>query len=796
MLGRAILTFFVVVIWIAAVACGGPAERKAEYLAKAQVYIQQHNFPKARVALRNVLKIDPKDADAYFLYAQVEEKEKNWRNAFTNYIRVVELRPDHREALIKLGKFYLEARATEKTDEVADKVLARHPGDPSAETLKAAALALRGGVAEALIKAEAISGMHPTEPDTAILLATLYIAQQRLVEAESALRRAVEAHPEDTMLLDNLGATLIRAGRLEEAERVFLRMVSTEPNEFGHRLRLAALYDYRKELTKAEAVLREAVRLDPESEERRLALVEFLATRKDVKEGEAALLEAQRDLPHAMKVRFGLGTLYEFSRQPAKARAVYQGIVDEEKTRPPGLEAQVKLAVLDLAEGRREEAERRVGAVLKENPQASDAVLLQGKMALARNDAKEAVQAFRTVLKDQPAAADVQSLLGQAYLLSGEPRLARESLETAVRLNPRQMDAQRALAGLEAAEGKREAAKRRLEHILKEEPKDLPSLGLLFDLQVADKEWGVTDQTIARLRNADRDQFMADLAEGRLQQARRQWDKAVAAYERALMARPDDPAPLSALVGLETSLGRAPSAQARLANLLKERPDHPYAHGLLGEVLLLEGDRARAEREFVEATRLKPDWVAPWLTRATLKLAEQKPEDAVAIMKAGLGANPRSEELRLLLASTLAEMDQTDQAIQEYDAILRGNPRAVVAANNLAVLLTDKKGDPQSLNRALALSRDFEKTATDAFFLDTLGWVHFKMGHHEEAVRLIRQAVSKAPEQPVLNYHLGMAYHRSGEFRAAREHLEKAIQAGKPFPGQREARSVLAGLTS
>lgn len=57
-------------------ACGGPQERKAQYRATAQNYIQAGNFPKARVALRNVLKIDPKDAEAYFLIAQVEEKEK------------------------------------------------------------------------------------------------------------------------------------------------------------------------------------------------------------------------------------------------------------------------------------------------------------------------------------------------------------------------------------------------------------------------------------------------------------------------------------------------------------------------------------------------------------------------------------------------------------------------------------------------------------------------------------------------------------------------------------------------
>ncbi|MDP1862677.1 MAG: tetratricopeptide repeat protein, partial [Thiobacillus sp.] len=59
------------IVAVSLMACGGPEERKAKYRLRAQEYFQEGNYPKARVALRNVLKIDPKDAEAYFLYAQV-----------------------------------------------------------------------------------------------------------------------------------------------------------------------------------------------------------------------------------------------------------------------------------------------------------------------------------------------------------------------------------------------------------------------------------------------------------------------------------------------------------------------------------------------------------------------------------------------------------------------------------------------------------------------------------------------------------------------------------------------------
>src|SRR6478672_2483399 len=95
-------SIIVLVMTIFLVACGGPEERKAKYRATAQEYIEAGNYPKARVALRNVLKIDPKEAEAYFLFAQVEEKEKNWRNAVSLYQEVIRLVPDHTGALIIL----------------------------------------------------------------------------------------------------------------------------------------------------------------------------------------------------------------------------------------------------------------------------------------------------------------------------------------------------------------------------------------------------------------------------------------------------------------------------------------------------------------------------------------------------------------------------------------------------------------------------------------------------------------------------------------------------------------------
>lgn len=780
---------------VAVTACGGPEERKAKYFARAHEYMEVANYPKARVALRNVLKIDPKDGEAYYLFAQVEEKEKNWRNAVQLYQETVRLVPDHTAALITLGKYYLEARLTDHVSDVAETVLRKDPSHPQAAALKIAAQAVtEQGVSAAVPKAEALAGRFPTEPDVAILLATLYGQQQRHGEAERTLRRALQAHPKNVDLLNNLNAILTKAQNWDGAEAVVRRMIEIEPQSMDHRIRLVRSYMNRSAYDKAEAVLREAIALDPESEQRRLALSDFHLNRNDLPAAERALLEAAAQLPRSSRIQFGLAALYRKNGQDEKARERYLALTQEFKDKPVGLEAKAKLAEMDLSAGKHAEAERQTQEVLSDNPRSSDGLMLLGRMALARRNGKEAVQAFRTVLRDQPELASGHYLLGQAYQLTGETGLAKESFERAVALYPDQVEARRSLAVLESQSGRHQQARARLDDLLKQRPDDVAALDMLMTLDVATQNWQGAEQTLARLRRLSGDHYLAWLAEGRFYEAQRRLREAGRAYERAIASAPHEPEPLLALLKVETAQGRAARARMRLESLVADRPDHPFAHGLLGEVLALTGEREAAVHEYREAVRLNPKWITPWLNWATVFLSEKKPAMAAQIVENGLKVNPDSEELYMLLASAHSEEGQVDAAMAAYEAVLRLNPRNVLAANNLAVLLTDRKGDPASLHKAFALSRDFEKEAPHPLFIDTLGWVRFKMGQQEEAVRLMKSAVDKAPNNSVLNYHLGIAYVRSGKSAEARTHLSKALKSPDTFEGRQEAEQILAQL--
>ena len=66
------------------------------------------------------------------------------------------------------------------------------------------------------------------------------------------------------------------------------------------------------------------------------------------------------------------------------------------------------------------------------------------------------------------------------------------------------------------------------------------------------------------------------------------------------------------------------------------------------------------------------------------------------------------------------------------------------------------------------------------------------MGQHEDALRLMKDAVAKSPETPTLNYHLGMAFYQSGKKAEGRAYLSKALKSAERFQGREEAEQILS----
>jgi Tfp pilus assembly protein PilF len=129
---------------------------------------------------------------------------------------------------------------------------------------------------------------------------------------------------------------------------------------------------------------------------------------------------------------------------------------------------------------------------------------------------------------------------------------------------------------------------------------------------------------------------------------------------------------------------------------------------------------------------------------------------------------------------------QTKAAIQQFQAVLKEDPKNLVALNNLATAYQQEK-DPRALEyaeKAHALAPD------SAAVLDTLGWILVEQGNTARGLPLLQKAVSLAPAAPDIRYHLAAALARTGDNAAARKELVQVLDSGKSFAGMDEAQAL------
>jgi tetratricopeptide (TPR) repeat protein len=769
--------------------CGGSEERKAEYLERGRKYFEEKNYDKAKVEFKNVLQIDPKTAKPYFYLGQIEESKQKWPEAFGLYLKAAELDPGDIDPKVKLAKFYLLGKETEKVAELLDAILKVAPDHVEARTLKAALANLKGDAASAISEMTRITAQHPSRADAFLVLAMLYEQQKNLDEAEKILRRGLAENPGNAVLQLSLARLSLQMNKADTAEELLKQLIAAQPEQLEHRNALAGFYIQQQRLDDAEKVYRDAVRADSKDGRRYLLLAEFLARRGKPEDAIAELRKAIAGNPKDAAPRFGMAGLYEQQRNGKEAERTYQDIIALDERAPDALKAKNRLALLSVVQGREKPAIRLIEEILAENPLDNQALLLQGRIALSHRDAQKATASFRSILKDQPESVEVLGLLAAAHLLDGKPALARESLEKAVAANPADFASHKNLVEFLVQQKDHRLALEKIDAFLKSNPKSLEGLNLKADVLALSEKPDELKALLEQVKADFPDHGFAAFRLGSFYQGQKKYDAALAEYEDAARKSQNDYDPLKAIVGVYLEMQQPDKALARMEKTLGENPRHPTAYQLLAAYHLSQNQEEKAIKALNKAIENNPRWLLPYANLGTYHEQKGQRDLALETYRKGLEVLPGEVNLLMNLARVYESAKDYGNAIKQYELILKDHPDNLLAVNNVASLLSLDATDKADLTRALALAKRFEESEEPAF-LDTLAWIHYQLGDLDKALSLQAKAVEKAPETPIFHYHLGMIQLRRGEGALAREHLKKAIDSGKDFIGLDEARKT------
>jgi tetratricopeptide (TPR) repeat protein len=574
-------------------------------------------------------------------------------------------------------------------------------------------------------------------------------------------------------------------------------------------------------LRRAQAAFQQAAELEPTLSEARAALAETFLITNDLKqaesEGQAAVRAnndsygAHRTLARVYTLQSGLAEKTLDRAAADKAVAEWREVV---RVHPNDAEAYALLAEFYVAAGREKEAiealtrwttlpasmEGRFYQVVTQGreltPDAANARL--GELLISAGQTAEAVAAIRRALAIEPDNARYLQLLGDAFEAGGSADAGVvEELKRVVAQNPSNVGAAQTLARAQARTGKVEDAVATLK----------TSIGAV-------KPGG------------DVERLQLQLALAKVYEEASRFDEGVGVYEDLLKSRNIKDSPLAndrerrfavsvllEIAGLRQQAGQTEQALAAFDRMRALLPDtDPTADVQRAEFLRSNGKRAEA-LQGVRAARQRFPEDARLLRLEAQTLAESgHTEEALALLRPRLKGDASDFEEYLFMSSMLMGAGKGTEAVEAArKALALASAQDPAQTTNALIMLSsaqeragDTKGAEETLRQVLAkdsnnptalnnlgyfltehdqkleeargmIERAVRAEPQNPSFLDSFGWVYYKLGKLKEAERYLSDAARRNPTSATIQEHLGDLFKKLGQQEKAQASWRKAL---------------------
>ena len=148
--------------------------------------------------------------------------------------------------------------------------------------------------------------------------------------------------------------------------------------------------------------------------------------------------------------------------------------------------------------------------------------------------------------------------------------------------------------------------------------------------------------------------------------------------------------------------------------------------------------------------------------------------DAVVYFEKALSISPDEISILSTLAMSYNGLKRFEESDNAYERALKLDPNNVLVLNNYAYNLSERG---VNLDKALEMARKvIEREPNSASYLDTYGWVFYKLKNYNEAKKYIEKAVGINGSSAVLMEHLGDVYIELKDVKDAKFYWKKALE--------------------
>jgi tetratricopeptide (TPR) repeat protein len=576
-------------------------------------------------------------------------------------------------------------------------------------------------------------------------LAELYVKTGRIADAVKEAQEIIKRDPKNLEAHKLLGRIYLRSlgdmpggngsdNILKLAIDQYEQIVKLDPDSVDDHLLLGRLYRLNNDMQKAEGELKTAIKLDPSSEEAVTTL--------------AMLYTDEGDTAHALKV---LSSIPDSARS-AKLYSALGAAYEQRKDYKDAIDAYKHAIVLD-----------------RDN---LDAIRGLAENYLNDGQLEQALEQYKVIADSNPEDAQTYVRMAEIYRREGKYDLALENLKRADTLVPDTMDVPYSMAAVYQAQGRYDDAVKILQDLLKKTEKSetgtsqsdrnnraifVERLGMIYREQ---ENYTAAVETFRKMLPLGDENARSGYQEiiDTYREAK-QWPQATAAAKEAVQKMPDDRDLRMVLDAQLSDMGQVDQAISDVRSLLKGGPEDRDVYVRLGIIYTRAKRWSDADEALAKAEQLST-----------------KAEDKANV--------------HFLRGDLYQRQKLYDQAEGEFKKVLDAtpptDPQSAATLNYLGYMNADRgvKLD-ESLNY-IKQALTFEPN--NPAYLDSLGWVYFKLGKYDLAEDNLNKAAVHMGSDPTVQEHLGDLYQKTGRLKLAAAHWDRAVQEwNKTVPAEQDS---------
>lgn len=617
------------------------------------------------------------------------------------------------------------------------------------------------GVVMLSLAVPAIAQEFPTEPHE-FLLAKLAAEEGRFEEALERLDRVIQKTPGDPVLHYERAMVLIDTGRIDKAETELRIVLQNSPDFYdANRVLGRILLDRagadRTKIGEALTYLQAAFKTNPDDLSTGVAVSQILRSLDRTAEAERVLAAMVERAPDQRSLNFNYAQVLTSLNRAADAKQYLERTIAIDPTFAP--------AVMQLLD-----------------------VYTQA------NEWLKAADVMAPLISENPMNLELQRQQAYFYLRGGNARAARDRYRTLVQSDAK--DARSLFFLAEALNDLEEYAEseKLFRQLLVADPNDA-DLVASFALSLAgQKKWDEAAQTFTKLlAMKDVPDNVVALAKTQLAYIDVQRGNTAAAIETAkqifVFREKLNPQAINiAIEGLRKQEKHAETVTL-LEPLVKQFPAEPFINARYVEALVRAGNVAKAREVAVTQARLSTRHAVA-MSEAYMSAGDQAA--AISILKGVVEGRPEELDLQFQLGSVYERANDRKAAEAVFLKVLEKNPQHAPSLNYLGYMWAESNVNLERAHEML--TRAVGQDPDNGAYVDSLGWVYYRLGKLDLAEKYLTDAARLLPRDATVHEHLGDVLVKRGDVQRALQSYRTAISVDPESKDVEKLRSKIAEL--